>query len=354
MARHPAGSRAARRSRNRIYTVLALLIIGVVFVYIYSPFDSGETEPIDNNPQLNTNPGLNVPVVNEMPVIESPVQEEPSLGPELVSEPSLAEIPYGPTVDPSPEAEALIKEATALLNESPGKIIEARDKLNMALRIPMSVQQRSSVKMQLSELADKWLFSRTVYPEDTLCETYLVQGGDQLRIIGERYKVPYEILMKVNKISRPESLQAGETIKIINGPFHAKVYRSTFTMDVYLQNTFVRSFPVGLGKEGMETPTGLWRVKPNGKLEKPIWTNPLDGRRYYPEDPDYPLGSRWIGLEGLEGAAKDRTGFAIHGTKEPEQLGTAGSQGCIRLENGAAILVYNLLFPVDSLVDITD
>jgi lipoprotein-anchoring transpeptidase ErfK/SrfK len=166
--------------------------------------------------------------------------------------------------------------------------------------------------------------------------------------------VPYEVLMEVNKISRPESLPAGETIKIINGPFHAKVYRSTFTMDVYLQNTFVRSFPVGLGKEGMETPTGLWRVKVGGKLEKPIWTNPLDGRRYYPEDPDYPLGSRWIGLEGLEGAAKDRTGFAIHGTKEPEQLGAAGSQGCIRLDNGAAILVYNLLFPGDSLVEVTD
>ncbi len=356
MARYPAGSRVARRARNRIYTVLALLIIGVVFVYIYSPFNSGETEPVNNSPQSNSNPGLNVPVVNEMPVIEPPVQAEPNLvlEAEPVSEPSFAEIPSGPTVEPNPEAEALIKEAKALLGESPGKIIEARDKLNMALRMPMSVHQRLSVKMQLSELAKKWLFGRTVYPDDTLCETYLVQRGDQLRLIGDRYKVPYEILMKVNKISHAESLPAGETIKVINGPFHAKVYRSTFTMDIYLKNTFVRSFPVGLGKEGMETPTGLWRVKVGGKLEKPIWTNPLDGRRYYPEDPDYPLGSRWIGLEGLEGAAKDRTGFAIHGTKEPEQLGTAGSQGCIRLDNGAAILVYNLLFPGSSLVEVTD
>jgi lipoprotein-anchoring transpeptidase ErfK/SrfK len=356
MARYPAGSRAARRTRNRIYTVLALLIIGVVFVYIYSPFGNSETEPVNNSPQSNSNPGLNVPVVNEMPVIEPPVQAEPNLAPETeqVSKPSLAEIPSGPAVEPSPEAEALIKEVEALLKESPGKVIEARDKLNIALRMPISIQQRSLVKKQLSELAEKWLFDRTVYPDDILCETYLVQRGDQLRIIGDRYKVPYEILMKVNKISRPESLQAGETIKVIKGPFRAKVYRSTFTMDVYLQNTFVRSFPVGLGKEGMETPTGLWRVKVGGKLEKPIWTNPLDGRRYYPEDPDYPLGSRWIGLEGLEDAAKGRTGFAIHGTKDPEQLGTAGSQGCIRLDNGAAILVYNMLFPGESLVEVTD
>jgi len=324
----------------------------VVFVYIYSPLGNSESETIEPAVPLNVSPGLNVPVVNETPAIEPPAQVQPDPGP--VSEPSFIEIPSGPTVEPNPEADVLIKEAAALLSKTPAKIIEARDRLNMALRIPMSIEQRSFVKKNLSKLADKWLFGRTIYPDDPLCETYLVQGGDQLRSIGERYKVPYEILMKINKISRPESLQAGETIKVINGPFNAKVYCSTFTMDVYLQNTFVRSYPVGLGKPGMETPTGLWRVKLGGKLEKPIWTNPLDGRKYYPEDPDYPLGSRWIGLEGLEGAAKDRTGFAIHGTKEPEQLGMAGSQGCIRLENGAAILVYNLMFPVDSLVEVTD
>jgi lipoprotein-anchoring transpeptidase ErfK/SrfK len=160
--------------------------------------------------------------------------------------------------------------------------------------------------------------------------------------------------MQVNKINDPRTVQAGQPIKLIKGPFHAKVYRSTFTMDIYLQTTYVRSFVVGLGLPGQETPTGLWRVKPGGKLEKPIWTNPLNGRTYYPEDPDYPLGSRWIGLEGLKGEAKDKVGFAIHGTKDPQQLGTQGSQGCIRLENGNAILVYNMLFPGESLVEVTD
>jgi lipoprotein-anchoring transpeptidase ErfK/SrfK len=220
--------------------------------------------------------------------------------------------------------------------------------------MPMSAEQQASVKDQLSKLSDQWLFSRTVVPGDPLCESYLVKSGDLLAMIGERYKVPYEILMQINNISRPEALQAGETIKVVDGPFHAKVYRSTFTMDLYLQNTYVRSFKVGLGKAGMETPTGLWRVKPGGKLVKPIWTNPLDGKTYHPEDPDYPLGSRWIALEGLSGEAKDRTGFAIHGTKEPEQIGAQGSQGCIRMHNGDAILIYNLLVPSFSQVEVTD
>ena len=104
----------------------------------------------------------------------------------------------------------------------------------------------------------------------------------------------------------------------------------------------------------METPTGRWRVKEGGKLIQPIWTDPVSGKTYHPEDPDYPLGSRWIALEGIEGNAVGKKGFAIHGTKNPEQIGTPGSQGCIRLHNGNAILVYNLMMPGQSLVDVVD
>ena len=76
--------------------------------------------------------------------------------------------------------------------------------------------------------------------------------------------------------------------------------------------------------------------------------------KYEPDDPDYPLGSRWIGLEGIKGAAKDRTGFAIHGTIKPKEIGQASSQGCIRLHNGDAILVYKLLVPMHSLIEVVE
>lgn len=356
MARYPAGPRG-RRARNQIYTILAVIIIGVVFVYLYYPFGDNENEPVSEAPLLNANPDFDVPVIRETAVSEPPAQVEPEpVQPDsiTVQESSLPDIPTGPTVEPNPEAEALIQEAETLLKKTPVKLIEARDKLNMTLQMPMSVQQRGSVKKKLSELAEKWLFTRTAYPEDLLCGTYLVGKGEILSAIGEKFKVPHQILMQVNNISDPRTLQAGQKIKVIKGPFNVKVYRSSFTMDVYLQTTYVRSFIVGLGLPGQETPTGLWRVAEGGKMEKPIWTNPLNGRTYFPEDPDYPLGSRWIGLEGLEGEAKDKIGFAIHGTKDPQQLGTQGSQGCIRMENGNAILVYNMLFPVESLVDVTD
>jgi LysM repeat protein len=252
----------------------------------------------------------------------------------------------------NPAVADIVARALALKQSQPGRIIEVRNNLNDALKMPMSPEQRRTVKEEMAKLADGWLFGPAPFAGDTLCETYMVKRGDLLQVIGRRHKVPYEMLMQINSITRPESLQAGRAMKVVNGPFHAKVYRSTFTLDLYLQDTYVRSFKVGLGKAGYETPTGVWRVQENGKLIQPPWTDPDTARLYKPTDPDYPLGSRWIALTGLEGQAKDRTGFAIHGTKDPEQIGTGGSRGCIRMYNGDAILIYNLLTPVYSQVEI--
>jgi LysM repeat protein len=317
---------------------MLVIVAAVALIYGLGPFGKNKEEPAPVPPYADV----------------SEANQITALKPVVAIEPNLSTIIPGPIGEPNEKVYELINEATALISATPSKIIEARDKLNESLAMPMSVQQRTLVRERLSQLADKWLFSRTVFPDDKLCSSYTVKPGDRLQAIGEQFKVPYEILMVINDINRPEVLQAGGAIKVINGPFHARVYCSIFTMDLYLQNTFVRSFRAGLGKPGRETPTGLWVVKPGGKLIKPPWTDPDTGRRYEPEDPDYPLGSRWIGLEGIAGDAKGRTGFAIHGTKEPTQIGAAGSRGCIRLHNGDAILVYNLLMPGLSQVEVVE
>jgi len=321
-----------------LYTIFVLLIIAAVIACIYGyrslAKSTGGTGPslTDTKAKKGTPPSV--------------------IG--LPPEPNLSKLPRESLTEPNPEAAKLIAQAMAFTNAKPARIIDARDILNDALAIPMNTQQRALVKKKLSELSDEWLFSRKFFPQDKLCESYQVRPGDQLRTIGKAHKVPWEILQDINKIIRPVNLQAGDRIKVINGPFHARVYRSTFTMDLYLQNTFVRSFPVGLGQPGMETPTGVWLVEPGRKLIKPPWPDPVTGKILYPGDPDYALGSRWIGLKGIEGNAKGRTGFGIHGTKEPETIGTASSRGCIRLDNGEAILLYNLLEPGFSRVEVVD
>jgi len=352
MARYRS-ARSGDRRRSRTYMVLVLIVFVAVITFIYT---SGPFGPSGERPPAGPN-DVNNPVAVSVQSIET--HQSPPLVPVEPNTPLIVEEQPAednePAVQQNPEAEQLIAKAMELLgSDKQAGLIAARDLLNQALALPMSPQQRQFVKDQLTALAEKWLFSRTVYPGDKFTGTYKVQPGDLLSSIARRYKVPYELLMRINNISKPQLLRAGETIKIVHGPFHAKVYRSTFTMDVFLQDLYVRSFPVGLGQEGMETPTGLWAVKADGKLIEPPWPDPVTGKILHAGDPGYALGSRWIGLDGLEGAAKGRTGFGIHGTKDPESIGKRSSRGCIRLYNGDVILLYDMLVPVHSLVTVED
>ena len=356
MARNLSNLFGRRRGRNLrfVYGICALLIIAAVISFIYGrPFGKSEEEIppglVNVDAENNTRPPV---VVKPKPTEKIIVEPKPTV--ESIVDPKLTTITHKATSVPNPKVAEIIIETTALVSGKPPKIIEARDKLNDALSMPMNNVQRALIKQKLSELANKWLFSRTVFPSDRLCSNYQVKDGDLLRAIGNENKVPWEILQEVNKISRPELLKSGEMIKVVQGPFHAKVYRSTFTMDIYLQNTFVCSFPVGLGQEGKETPTGLWSVKQGGKMIKPPWSDPDTRKLLNYGDPGYALGSRWIALDGLRGEAKDRTGFGIHGTIEPETIGTKSSKGCIRLHNGDVIKVYSLLTEVHTLVKVVD
>lgn len=348
MARH----RASRgRNQNVIYIVVGLVAMVVIIGLISGvrPFGAdGSNIPIEpnNNSLSNANPPLenDDSDISEAIEIEKP---EPNIPPVVVDPPSEVRPATDSTAD-------MIAEAIALLSGTPNRIIEGRDKLNAALKMPMTPQQAANVKAQLSKLADQWLLSKTFYARDKLCSSYKVQSGDNLATIAKNHNVPYEILMEINNISRPELLQAGQRIKVVNGPFHAKVYRSTFKMDIYLQSTYVKTYSVGLGAPGRQTPLGLWHIKAGGKIPHAIYTDPDTKEVIHPEDPAYPLGSRWMELEGLDDKTRNKSGFGIHGTKEPESIGKASSRGCVRLHNGDAIKVYNMLVPVKSLVKILE
>lgn len=252
----------------------------------------------------------------------------------------------------SPRVAALLQDAQKDIAE--GKIIAARNTLNDILNMAMEVNLREQVKKQMQSLADDWLFSRTVHFGDSLCSTYQVQPGDILVNIAANFKMPYQFLMRINNIPSEKSLMAGQVIKVVQGPFHAVVYRSSFTMDLYLQNMYVKSYKVGLGKQGHETPLGLWRAKIGGKLVKPTWTDPETGKTYHADDPDYPLGSGWIALEGIDSRTRGIEGIAIHGTNDEQTIGTKSSRGCIRLFNGELVELYDMFAEGSSELRVAD
>lgn len=352
------GSRIIRRLRRvsrRQYLILAVIGVAVIAVLLHRARSSTPQQALSKEsgtPSTSIDPKATASGVAK-------AIRKLAAGPGSASDSSAS--PSGtvalaasqPVVAPNPAVDVAISQARGL-SFQPGQTIAARDKLNGVLSMSMAPAQLQATKDQLSELADKWLFSSTVLAGDNLCETYVVKPNDSLEPIGRRYKVPFETLQHINKIQDPTKLQIGQRIKVVRGPFHVKIYRSTFTLDLYLQDMFVRSFKVALGAQGSETPTGLWRVQEGGKLIQPPWYDKKNNRNYVKTDPDYPLGARWIELDGLDGAAKGRTGFAIHGTKDPDLIGTGVSQGCIRMFDKDVILLYDLMFPLASRVEILD
>ena len=344
MAKYYSGYGGKKKRLTWVYFLVAILVVTMMVVLWkgYNPF--GKTDD-DNTAEIST------------PIAEpetTPEPEDNSGAVEFTVEEKTIEVEKEIVVETDSQISKQIADAMQAANALPPRIIEARDKLNELLPMANDKQQQFIIKKHLSDLAEVWLFSRKLFPNDNLCTTYRVKPGDQLRTIAKEFKIPYELIMQLNNIKRPELLKASQTLKVINGPFNAKVFLSAFTMDVYLQDTFIKSFHVGVGKPDMKTPTGLWQVKADGKMVKPPWPDPVSGQILHYGDPGYALGSRWIGLEGITGNAVGRTGFGIHGTKDPETIGTPSSRGCIRLHNGNVIIVYNLLYPVRSQVRVVE
>ncbi|AQT68418.1 Putative L,D-transpeptidase YkuD [Anaerohalosphaera lusitana] len=369
------GRRAAQRKQRRLM-VLGVLVIAAVFLFFKFRGDDEQPEVVgvDDSIINDINPDFGEDTSSANTSAESSNKPSPEPASDPVSETQTKpEVVTQPKVEaPKPEpvevvekketvkdkvaSEPAAKELTAkaVQDMRAGKTIAARDKLNEVLDMKLSDSDREKVKAALADLAERWLFSPEVLPGDELSEYYLVQRGDYLSEIGKRYKVPYQLIMKINGIPSANRLRAGQKIKVVKGPFNVAIFKSDFTMDLYLQRTYVKSYEVGLGSMEHETPSGKWRVEPNDKLKRPNWTDPDTGETFIASDPEYPIGERWIGIEGIEDKTRDKTGFAIHGTNEPESIGKRASRGCIRLKNTDVIEVYNMLYTGDSLVYIYD
>jgi hypothetical protein len=95
-------------------------------------------------------------------------------------------------------------------------------------------------------------------------------------------------------------------------------------------------YGIGVGRDGF-TWSGVKTV--SAKREWPDWTPPAEMLKRRPDlprfmrgGPENPLGARAIYLGS--------TLYRIHGSNEPETIGTAASSGCFRLTNEDVIDLY--------------
>jgi len=170
-------------------------------------------------------------------------------------------------------------------------------------------------------------------------KTYAVKDGESLIEIARKFDLGYNEVAVTNSALDP--FVPGEDASVLLSTswvlpdvgFYKGIVINLSELRLYYfseQNgsMFVRTFPIGIGSEGTDTPVGEFTVIE--KIVKPAWHVPESIRKEKPElpavvppGPDNPLGSHALRLS--------MGSILIHGTNRPWGVGRRASHGCIRL-----------------------
>lgn len=138
---------------------------------------------------------------------------------------------------------------------------------------------------------------------------YVIRRGDTLVEIARVFNVTLQALLNANPGIVPEALTVDQVICIPIVPVSLSIIVSLRNkiLSVYRNGRFFKAYPVAIGKPTTPTPTGTFTIK-----NKQV-------------NPGGPFGTRWMGLS--------KPHYGIHGTNNPASIGTAASNGCIRMFN---------------------
>jgi L,D-transpeptidase ErfK/SrfK len=192
-------------------------------------------------------------------------------------------------------------------------------------------------------------------PENALVgkiKTAQVQFSDEgFSDIAERFDIGYYEIFEANPGVNPDHPPTG-TILVVPTQYilplelqENTVVINLAEMRLYYQlKNKVYIFPVGIGKEDWETPTGEMTIAQ--KTKNPTWTVPDSIYRFRTSigekiqriikpGPDNPLGSYALRLSQRK--------YLIHGTNLPSGVGRRSTAGCIRLYEPDIKQLYDLI-----------
>jgi hypothetical protein len=135
---------------------------------------------------------------------------------------------------------------------------------------------------------------------------------DKKRVYKQTFFLILGFIMSILSVNAQAMKQEGMSQIIINIPSR--------TLELYQGGILLKEYPVAIGKPSTPTPVGDFTI--NEKEVNPCWYPP--GKGYIvPSGPNNPLGYRWLGIAPM---------YGIHGTNAPWSIGTAVSNGCIRMQ----------------------
>jgi lipoprotein-anchoring transpeptidase ErfK/SrfK len=175
-----------------------------------------------------------------------------------------------------------------------------------------------------------------------------------LELAAERFHAHPNLIRKLNPGVDWEAVLPGTKI-VVPAVEHVVVSgiaaQIVITLDTHELEVFdtvgrvIAHFPVSIARMVEKRPVGSLHVtvvipNPDYTFDPDLFPESAEGRMLghklvVPPGPNNPVGVAWIGL--------DRTGYGIHGTPDPENVGRTESHGCFRLANWDVLTLMGLV-----------
>ncbi len=169
--------------------------------------------------------------------------------------------------------------------------------------------------------------------------THIISAGDSLSKIASASRTTVGALIRINELSPTNQLiHPGNAMHVLTGDWSIRVLKSQFLLLLYLGTDLYRVYAVGIGRQD-RTPAGTFAI--TSKVLHPAWTPP--GKNIPFGHAENILGTHWLGISPIGNTNSSLRGFGIHGTWEPDSIGTPASAGCIRMRNEEVEELYDFI-----------
>ncbi|PHS13764.1 MAG: hypothetical protein COA78_06655 [Blastopirellula sp.] len=161
--------------------------------------------------------------------------------------------------------------------------------------------QTDQLNRLLSQLAGS-----VVYSTDHLMRSpHIVTQGETLKTIASKFQISPVLLQRINGLTATQILLSGQRLKVMQGPFAAKLDLTHNELVLSVDGCYAGRFPLSVANEAAVQTGNFSLIR---KEENPDFYDATKSQVLTSTDPGNPFGKYRMHLDG---------GMSIHGTQAP-------------------------------------
>ena len=240
----------------------------------------------------------------------------------------------------------LVFQKTANLPATGALDADTRARLTLAAPLMTTYVVTTNDLARLQPLGKTWLAKS---------QQTALEYETELELVAEKSHSHPELIRRLNLNVNWTNIAPGTVLQVPDVDYPAASNKAAFAV-IHLADKFLEAFdletnllvhfPCSIGANFENRPIGELKVKdiapnPNYTFDPVVFpespeAQAIGHKLILQPGPNNPVGVAWIGL--------DKTGYGIHGTPVPEQVGRTESHGCFRLANWDAEYLSKLVW----------